>query len=102
MNMSIGTVAAWNVTARYSRTIDGIRLRSVNNTGAIGDLIDGGVGYNFAKFMLVGHSNYFYFIIDAFENYTSSLIPDPTTPAPVPDIIFKEWGAVNYASKVIL
>ena len=102
MNLSVGTVAAWNITYFARRIMDGIRLRSHNNTGAVGELIDGGVGYNFAKFQLVGHEHHFYFTVDAYENYTSSLIPDPTTPAPVPDKIVREWGAVNYASKVIL
>ncbi|KAL7039841.1 hypothetical protein ACKWTF_000138 [Chironomus riparius] len=102
LNSGVGTVAAWNVTYLAPRIMDGIRLRSFNNTGAVGELIDGGIGYNFAKFQLIGHENHFYFTVDAYENYTSSLLPDPTTPAPVPDKIIEEWGVVNYASQVIL
>lgn len=98
MNLRSETIATWNVTYKTSRIIDGLRLRSFNGTGAVGDLLDGGVGFNFAVFMLVGHSNHFYFLIDAYENYTSSLLPSPTT-TPGPDITFKEWGVINYASK---
>ena len=81
--------------------MDGIRLRSLGNTGAVGDIIDGGVGYDFVTFMLVGHSNHFHFIYEPFENYTSSLITSSTLP-PVPEQIIEEWGAINYASMVIL
>ena len=86
----------WNVTIRTSRIMDGIRLRSLNNTGADGDIIKGGIGYDLVTLMLVGHTNEFYFLFDAYINYTSSLIPNPT---PVPGIMFKEWGVINYASK---
>jgi hypothetical protein len=99
MNLSEGTIAKWNVTMRYSRIIDGVRLRSLNNSGAIGDLLEGGVGYDYVIFKLVGHTNYFHFIIDAYENYTSSLLP--ITTRAVPDGTFKEWGTVDYASKMI-
>ena len=101
MDLSIGTVAAWNVTFAAPRTMDGIRLRSFNNTGAFGDIIGGGVGYTYATFQLIGHAHHFYFLVEAFENYTSSLITTtagPTTTR-VPDIIFKQWGVINYASK---
>jgi len=103
-NTTEGTIAAWNVTVITSRTMDGIRLRSLSNTGAVGDIINGGIGYNNVTFMLVGHSNYLYFFFEAYENYTSSLITSTpaSTVAPVPDKIIQEWGAVNYASKVIL
>lgn len=98
---NIGIIARMNVSVSFTRIIDGLRLWSVNNTGAVGDLIEGGVGYTFARFMLVGHSNYFTYYVDAFENYTSSLLPNPTTPIPEPDIIIAEWGTINYASKII-
>lgn len=103
-NTPEGTIAAWNVTVITSRIMDGIRLRSVNNTGAVGDIIDGGIGYNNVTFMLIGRSNYFYFFYEAYENFTSSLITSTpaSTVAPVPDKIIREWGAVNYASQVIL
>jgi hypothetical protein len=100
MNTTQGTVAAWNVTRKTLRIMDGIRLRSLHGSGAVGEIIDGGIGYDFVTFMLVGHANYLYFIVDTYENYTSSLITT-TTVAPVPDKIIQEWGAVNYASKVI-
>ncbi|XP_070495075.1 uncharacterized protein [Chironomus tepperi] len=99
MNLTVGTIAAWNVTYFAPRIMDGIRLRSLDNTGAVGDIIDGGIGYDWAKFMLVGHSHHFRFLIDAYENYTSSLLTTSTATPPVPDIIFKEWGVINYASK---
>ncbi|CAG9798241.1 unnamed protein product [Chironomus riparius] len=99
-NDSIGTVASWNVTVSYSRIIDGLRLRSVNNSGTVGDIVDGGIGYNFASFVLLGNENYLHFIIDAFENYTSSLLTTSTT-TPIPDRIIEEWGTINYASRII-
>ena len=100
-NESIGTIASWNVTLGYRRIIDGLRVRSVNNSGTVGDVIDGGVGYDFASFVLIGNENYLYFIIEAFENYTSSLITTSTT-TPIPNRIIEEWGTINYASRVIL
>jgi hypothetical protein len=79
--------------------MDGIRLTSVKNTG-YGEIIDGGIGYDFAEFMLVGYSNHFHFVIEAFENYTSSLLTTSTT-TPIPDRIIEEWGTINYASRII-
>jgi hypothetical protein len=81
--------------------MDGIRLRSLHNTGAFGDIILGGVGFKFAVFRLIGHSNFFHFTIDSFENYTSSLITT-TVPPPIPEFVFKEWGTVNEASRILL
>ena len=72
----------------------------MNNTG-VGEIIDGGVGFDFASFMLVGHEDHFHFIIEMYENYTSSLIPTSTTTR-IPDIIIQEWGTINYASRIIL
>lgn len=74
--------------------MDGIRVRSQNNTGALAEIINGGIGYNFADFNLVGHSNFISFMFEAYENYTSSLI----TSTKIPDTIVKEWGTVDYAS----
>ncbi|CAG9798239.1 unnamed protein product [Chironomus riparius] len=93
---SSSEATAWNVTIT-SRIMDGIRLRSLNNTGANGDIIKGGIGYDFVTLMLVGLTNEFYFLFDAYENYASSLIPNP--PPVIPDIVFQEWGVINYASK---
>lgn len=93
-----GTIAAYNMTYESKRIMDGIRLTSVNNSGAVGDIIEGGIGYDYAIFMLVGHSNYYKFYIDAFENYTSSLVT-PTTP--IPNKIIHEWGTINYASNLL-
>ena len=96
-----GDIADWNVTYQAPRIIDGIWLRSMNNSGAVGDLIEGGIGYNYAKFMLVGNSNYFIFYLNAYENYTSSLLTTTTTTR-IPNIIIEEWGTINYASRIIL
>ena len=82
-----------------SRKMEGIRLTSLYNTGAAGEILYGGVGFDFAIFQLVARANYLHFVIEAYENFTSSVL---TTPAPIPDRIFKDWGVVNYASKIIL
>ncbi|XP_070495193.1 uncharacterized protein [Chironomus tepperi] len=96
-NTAPGTIASFNYTLKVSRIMDGIRLRSLNTTGAVGVIINGGIGYNFAVLNLSGQSNYISFVIDAFENYTSSL----TTSTKVPDTVFREWGTVDYASVVL-
>ncbi|CAG9798240.1 unnamed protein product [Chironomus riparius] len=99
-NTAEGTIAAFNYTYIVPKIIHGIRLRSFNNSGAVGDIIEGGIGYNFTIFKLVGHSNYMSFVMEGFENNTNPT----TTPASStlePDRVVLEKGNTDEETKLI-
>ncbi|CAG9798238.1 unnamed protein product [Chironomus riparius] len=99
LNLTAGTNASLNATMRVSRTIHGLKLQTINSPGANGEIINGGIGFNFVTFMLQGNSSYFYFIAEAFENNTLGVETTTVLPTtPKPEETFEEWGVINTAS----
>ncbi|XP_070495044.1 uncharacterized protein [Chironomus tepperi] len=112
-------IAALNFTITFHPTIiHGIHLRSLNNTGAIGDIISGGVGYNFAEFRLVGRTNHMIFLILYYTDPTAETLPPlttsttttttitTTTPSttsttPIPDYYVLHWGNIHSGSELL-
>lgn len=94
-------IAAMNVTITFSwRIIHGIWLRNINNTGARGEIIDGGIGYNFVKFRLVGHTNHLLYVAWFFYDPSVNTLP-PTTTTSEPDYYVQHWGTVHSHSTLI-
>jgi len=53
-----------------TKTIDGIRLTSKNNSVATGEIIEGGIGFDFVKLKVVAHANFIDYLVTLFENGT--------------------------------
>lgn len=67
---SPGELAEVNGRIDSSKPIDGIRLTSCNRTVSSAKILDGGIGFNFFSFKVVGNEELVDFYFNTFENGT--------------------------------
>jgi hypothetical protein len=73
----------------YTEIIDGIRLISRENSVASGQIVGGGVGFNFVHIRVASVASYLHCAIDSFRNGTLM------TTTPAPDYYVQHWGTVH-------
>lgn len=93
-----------------TKPIDGIRLTSFEHSIESAEIIDGGIGFNFARIKLIAKAENISCLVENYENGTfTTALPTtttnllttitnlPTTPNPG-DV--KEWGDINDETKL--
>lgn len=103
-----------NITANAKRSIDGIRLTSILDTIDSGEIVDGGIGFNFVVIRVTSKTENISCLIENFENGTyTTLLPtttilpttlNPTTSNPTipnPEQGDREWGKTDNDTKIL-
>lgn len=85
------------------KPIDGIRLTSYDGTVANGEIIQGGIGFNYVTVRVTANSYYLFCLLEALVNgeYTTSILSttskDATTE--IPDEVVMEKGNTDEENK---
>ena len=107
-----GEIAELEKPYQFVNVIHGIRIRSFHNTGALAQIIDGGINFTFATIRLIGHNNTFLFLNEFYNDGTTTTpfpteVPSttppalPTTTTLIPDFEVEHWGTINSRSRII-
>ena len=75
-----------------SNIIHGIRLISFENTVESGEIIEGGIGYDYIKLIVISKQNYLSCQFNLFENGTEITHPDYEV---------EHWGTVHSHSVLL-